>query len=253
MSSSEVLSKIRSLTGSVADKALTEKERAEAFVKLVREGNKITDIEYAGHRIRDDPDFLEQKKLANQLFDDLTSVYSGTVEPVFGKYLEVTDEDYVVSLWQATSVASSYNQQSSGLDEFVRVWFILGLYASAYELACKVLTPLAKNLFATDPLSCGDARSLFKERLGGKYSQVGDYFDNFLRNAIDHSQYIFNEQTGSIDAWDVKDRSKTSKQQYKIEDTFKKTVKLLFLIVSLYVVFNERLEKELFKHYGLTM
>jgi hypothetical protein len=227
------------------------KERAEAIVNLIIAGNKITDIQYCGHKIADDSGFRQQKELATILFQDLALVYQGTSESVFHKFLEGTDQDYVVGLWQATRAASSYNQHAVGLDEHLRRNFILGFYATAYELACKAITKLVQNLFATGNLSCGDARQLMCERSGGKYRPIADYFDNFLRNAINHAQYLPGAQTGFIDAWNAENGVNTPKRSYQLDDVFRKTVKLLFLIVSMYVVFNEKLETYLIQQCGL--
>jgi hypothetical protein len=245
-----VTAKTRQLAETVADGSLGEKDRAEALVKLIREGNKITDIEYSGHKITDDSDFKQQKELAKELFEDLARLCAGTSESVLAKFLDL-DQDYVVTLWQATKAASSYNQHAPSIDSDLRLWFVLGFYASAYELACKPLTKLAQALFATRNLSCGHARQLLKERMDGKYGQIADDFDNFLRNAIDHAQYSLNDQTGLIDAWNLENGVKTTKRPYHLDDVFKKTVRLLFLIVSLYVVYNEKLEATLVQQYGI--
>jgi len=134
-----------------------EKDRAEALVKLIREGNKITDIQYSGHKIANDSDYEQQKELETVLFEDLALICSGTSESVFHKFLEGADQDCVIGLWQATKAASSYNQHALNLDRNLRLWFILGFYASAYELTCKVITKFAQNLFASGNLTCGDA------------------------------------------------------------------------------------------------
>lgn len=242
------------LLETVANQTASWKDRAEALVDLIRQGNNgITEIPYTGQPIAENSAFLEEKELANALFEDLNVIYAGTDESVYLKFLEgAEDEDYVGTLWQATKAASSYNLVSSTLNNYLQHWFVLGFYSSIYELACKLITKLAQNLFATNNLSCGDARRLMAERLDGKYSRIADYFDNFLRNAISHTQYIFNDQTGLLDAWDFENGVKTAKRSYRLNDVFNKTVTLLFFIISLYVVFNERFETMLIEQYDIS-
>src|SRR5208337_4319508 len=104
----------------------SSRSQAEAIVKLAREANKkMTDIQYSGHAISNDSDFQEQKQLATVLFQDLAQACHGTPETVLIKFLEGTDQDYVIGLWQATRAASSYNEHVTGLDEHLRLWFTL--------------------------------------------------------------------------------------------------------------------------------
>jgi len=250
--SPERLSITTQLAETFFDQSRGEKERAHALVRYIQEVNRITETQYAGHTLAEDPDFIEQRRLANELFADLDFIYTGTSESALRRFFEgAEDEDYVGTLWQATKAASSYNLVVSNLDFHLRSWFVLGFYSSAYELACKVIAKLVQNLLATGNLSCGDARQQLQERLS-RYSTIADNLDNFLRNAINHVQYIFNDQTGLVDAWNVRDGVKTPKRSYQPNDIFHKTVSLLFLIVALYVVYNEQLEAFLIRQYGVT-
>lgn len=138
-------------------------------------------------------------------------------------------------------MASAFNEASIRMNMVLKSWFVLGYYASVYELACKCLVTIANNLRRkTANLSCGDART----QLRGRYQlrEVADYFDNFLRNAINHSQYIITDlQAGKVDVWDIdKDTGKsTPKQQRAIMDVFKKTLGLLLLILAILATGNE--------------
>ena len=207
-------------------------------------GNEgILDLDFGGKSIRENDEYKKQKVIADKIYSKLSYIYSGSGEDPIIKMMEFNENDYVLTLYQGTLTASKFNQMSAGMDIHLKAWFVLGYYASVYELACKCITSIAKNLSATPAtLSCGDARTVLKDKHG--LPEIANYFDNFLRNAIDHTQYIITDLAkGEIDAWNTDPRTgvKTTKKQYALMDVFQDTLSLLFMIIAIFVKGNEEI------------
>jgi len=236
-SDAEIRKQIQEEQAKIA-KLLNAGKRREALHDIVEASKKgmkdLLDLPYQGKKIRDVDKYKEAKKLTDALFSKVWKVYWGGAPFPLQRLMDFGDEDYMVSLYQSTDVAGVFNQNSRKMDTRLKAWFVLGFYSFEYELASKPLLSYTNVLTAKGTYTkAGVAVDLLKTKYG--VTQLGDYFEPFLRNAVDHSSYIVTDmKTGKIDAWNTIKGKKTPKQRYDVVTIFNMTVRLLFFIVAYY-------------------
>ena len=153
-----------------------------------------------------------------------------------GKYpvnslMDFHDSDYLISLYQGMDIAGIFNRFSASMAPSLRAWFVIAFYAYWYEFAAKQLVSFTRALTEKEHTKAGEVVNLLVENY--KLTDLKDYFDYHLRNAINHSQYIMTDlQASTIQAWDVKDGVKQPARAYLVDDIFKMTIKLLFFTIA---------------------
>ena len=122
-------------------------------------------------------------------------------------------------------------------------WFVPSFYAYIFELACKGLLSCTNTLTSNSNTKC-EAVNLLK----AKYTQLEELpenFDHFLRNAIDHSQYIVTDvASAKIEAWNVRNGMKTEKRSYDAVAVFRRTVRVVFFVIAMHASFYEIIEAQ---------
>jgi hypothetical protein len=193
---------------------------------------QMLDLSFEGKKVRDVTEYKEAKKLTDKLFEKVWKIYWGVAPFPLQALMDFDDAEYAISILQGMDVVGLFKEGKESMDNRVRAWFILGLYAFEYELSAKAILSYANVLTAkgahTKP---GEVVNLLKNRY--RVVELGDYFEPFLRNAIDHSQYIVtDERFGTVDAWNVVKGRKTSVNRYDIGLVFKMTERLVFFMLA---------------------
>ena len=179
----------------------------------------------------------------NKVRDTCHAAYLTHDVPSIQKLMSFSDEDYLISLYQATYVLSSYNNLSNSLNPSLSCWFVLGFYGYIFELACKGLVSYTNTLSGKLYSKCGECANLLVKKYT-KLDQLALYFDHYLRNAIDHSQYVITDlEKGKIEAWNVRKAIKTEKRPYDIPAIFRKSARLLLFVIALHASFYEAMER----------
>ncbi len=217
-----------------------KKEALELQVQMAKDGAKeMLDLDYQGKKVRDVDEFKEAKRLTDNLIQQVWDKFKIPKIPHLTGLIQFSDDDFVKTLFQAYDVAGVFNGSSTAMDLRLRLWFVLGFYASAYELGGKMLLAYVNVFPKTKPhAKVGEAVDLLKNR--HKISETPNYFDAFLRNSIDHSEYIVtNYQTGKFEAWNTTDGVRKPKKEYDSMSVFNMTVRLLFFMVAYHVSYYE--------------
>lgn len=216
-----------------------DKEAMQMLLEASKKGiSDLLDLDYQGKKVKDVSEFKEAKTLTDKLIKKVWDVYWGKAPFPLKALMDFCDEDYMISLYQGMDVAGIYNDSSKGMDPRLKTWFVLGFYAFEYEFAAKPLLSYAKVLNKKNYTKAGVAANLLKSKY--RIAETQEYFEPFLRNAIDHSSYIVTDMAaGKIDAWNVKDGRITPKKQYQVMVIFKMTVRLLFFITAYFASWYE--------------
>jgi hypothetical protein len=221
-------------------------KQKEAFQKLAGEAKKgtsgILELYYSGVRIIDHPYYKQVRKLVDSMFDTLEPIAERRgVYPIRG-LVEFEDEDYQISLYQGTVVAGSFNDKSKDIEPSLKAWFVLGFYGFWYEVAAKALISYTNALTTRHYDKSGVVVPLLAVKY--KLKEIQLLFDPFLRNSIDHSQYIVTgEKYDEIDAWEVKKGRKTPKKSFQVTAVFEMTVKLLFFVIAYHARWYEEVTR----------
>lgn len=224
--------------------ARKKEEALKLQVEMAKNGVKgMMSLDYQGKKVKDVDEFKEAKRLTDKLFKQLWEEFGVPKIPNLIGLIQFSEEDFIISLFQAYDVAGVFNQHSAGLDGRLKTWFVLGFYASVYELGGKTLLSFVNVFPKKKPhTKVGEAVDVLKNR--HKIVEISDYFDPFLRNSIDHSEYIVTDYaSGEFDAWNTVDGVKKPKRRYDSASVFKMTVRLLFFIVAYHVSYYETVIK----------
>jgi hypothetical protein len=237
---------------SIRDKAAGEQEAVARLVSAGKEGEAaeyilrgarkgiadLLDLPYQGITVRETDEYKTAKRLTDKLFAKVWKVYWGSAPFPLPRLMDFGDADYMVSLYQGLDALGLYNAYSATMDERLKTWFVMGFYAFQYELAAKPLVTYTQVLKPNGSRTVGDAVSLLKTKY--QVGELAGYFDPFLRNAIDHSQYYVKDpKTGKVEAWNVIRGKKSPKRTYELREVFQMTVMLLFFVVAYYVSWYE--------------
>jgi len=174
-------------------KLLAAGKKMEALKAQIRsakdQAKELLELPYQGKNVGDVDEFKDAKKVTDLLIQQVWDQYK--VPSVFNlqELIGFSQKDFIVPLFQMYDVAGVFNNNSAGMDLRLKTWFVLGFYGYAYELGGKLLLSYVNTFPKTKPhLKVGEAVNLLEFR--HKIKQTPDYFDHFLRNAIDHSEYI---------------------------------------------------------------
>ena len=154
-------------------------------------------LPYRGRTIGEAQGYGDAKRLVGRLFSKVDRIYRGAVPYPLQDLMIFSDADYAVALTQSYDVWGLVESQTSVLDSRLRVWLILGIYAYQYEFSSKALVSLTSVLTAKPCESSGSALSILKERFGAR--ELDGCFDSFLRNAIDHSEFMLKDEVSGKD------------------------------------------------------
>jgi hypothetical protein len=198
----------------------------------------VEDLPFRGRRMGDAEGYKTAKKMVGDLFAKVDRVYRGMAPYPLQELMRFSDSDYLIATTQGLDVWGLVERDTAELDPRLRIWLALGIYAYEYEFSSKTLMSLAQVLTDKPCETSGLALSILKERFGAR--ELDGYFDSFLRNAIDHSEFILKDkESGKIEAWKTTKKGKTRKE-YDIAMVSDMTVKLLFFTMAYHSNWYER-------------
>lgn len=214
---------------------LMKKGMQQAMAKLAKDSaNAMTlmmDLPWNGMRVGDAAEYKAAKALLVDMYLVMERAARRTRQYPVQTLMGFHDSDYQISLYQAMDVAGLFNQASAAMHPALKAWFIAAFYGNQYEFASKQLIAFANAVTGEKYDWSGKA---FKDLVNEyKLTGLAAYFDPFLRNAIDHSQYIVQDLEGrTIEAWNLRNGVKTEKRVYNVVDIFNMTVGLIFFTIA---------------------
>jgi hypothetical protein len=195
-------------------------------------------LPYRGRPIGEAQGYRDAKTLVGRLFSKVDRIYRGAVPYPLEDLMKFGDADYVVALTQSFDVWGLVERQSDVLDSRLRIWLVLGIYAYQYEFSSKALVSLTSVLTAKPCESSGSALSILKERFGA--TELEACFDSFLRNAIDHSEFMLKDRdSGKIEAWKTNKKGRVTKE-YDVAAVTDMTTRLLFFTIAYVASWHEK-------------
>jgi len=207
------------------------KQLMREYVVSSKVGLEVVEhLPFRGHTMGEEEGYKEAKRLVRSLYAKVDWIYRGAVPYPLRELMGYSDTDYAIAVTQGLDVWGLVDRQTQNLDTRLRVWLLLGIYAYQYEFCAKALKSLVHVLTAKSCETSGSAVSILKERFGAR--ELDHYFDVFLRNAIDHSDFILKDaESGKIEAWQTDKRGRNRKE-YEVAEVSSLTVNLLYFSMA---------------------
>jgi hypothetical protein len=207
------------------------KQVMQEFVLSSKRGLEVVEhLPFRGRTIGEDQGYQEAKRLVRSMFAKVDWIYRGAVPYPLQELMRYSDTDFAIAITQGFDVWGLVERQTEDLDARLKTWLVLGIYAYQYEFSAKALRSLVYVLTDKPCETSGSAVSILRERFGAP--ELDNYFDVFLRNAIDHSDFVLKDpELGRIEAWKTSKKGKI-RRQYDITGVNEMTVKLLFFSMA---------------------
>jgi hypothetical protein len=208
-----------------------------AYSKTARQG--IFDLEYQGKKVGDIQEFKNARVLTDRMFKRIWDCYWNAAPFPLQDLMMFNDTNFMIVLYQGFDVVGVFNQISATLDPRLRSWIMLSFYPYLYEITGKLILAYTNVLKVDGTIDAiGQALKTLSERY--HLAELDDCFDYFLRNAIDHSQFIIKKlDAGLIEAWNVEGARPGPKRQYEIASIFTMTTKMIFFLLAYHVSWYE--------------